>query len=150
MKNKEKRWFEILKPLKEFAAWDYVTALRGPDVNSYMSEKVKLVFSLPLRGTNGGKPSYEDTTDFTREVDIELVLEVFEYLRKGGKRYYRHYLEHIRRIWETLYFDVAIIIVEAINKKRPNLPKLATKYLELVHEWLESEDITLQKEIKDV
>ena len=136
MKNKEKRWFEIVKHLKEFAAWDYVTALRGPDVNSYMSEKVKLVFSLPLRGTNGGKPSYEDITDFTREVDIELVLEVFEYLRKGGKRYYKHYLEHIKRIWETLYFDVAIIIVEVINKKRPNLPKLATKYLELVHEWL--------------
>ena len=148
-KNKDKTFIEIMEECKNHskeALWDYITALRGPDIIVALGEThrwIKTVFTYPLRGQ-----SIVEEYLVSWPKDIE---GVFEYLNNEKHIYeYFHYLNHIAKIWH--YFNPKVEYVmytlfrEGGDLNEEQIKDLAHKYKKYVDEWLNSETVINQKE----
>jgi len=140
MKNRDKEWKQIVQELlaagREVAAWDYVTALRGPDVPCEWF--VKTVFTAPLRGKSMHQV-VTNTTDFER-LSPGSVAEAFKFACEH-RRKLLHYLVHTESAWRTLCRKVSLLLRGLISFTPPeDLESWAKEYKALVDEWLDREN----------
>jgi len=140
MKNRDKEWRHIVEELleagREVAAWDYVTALRGPDVPCKWPTKV--VFTGPLR-CKSMHQVVANATDFKR-LSPESMIEALRFVREH-RRELLHYLVHVESAWRTLHRKVSFLLRGLISFTPPeNLESWAKEYRALVHEWLDREN----------
>jgi len=139
MKNKDKDWKQIVQELLEagleVAAWDYVTALRGPDVPCKWL--VKVVFTGPLR-CEDTRQVIVSASDF-RRLSPESVVEA-SWFACEHRQELLHYLMHVESAWRTLHKKVSILLDRLICSISPeDLRSWAKEYRMLVNEWLDRE-----------
>ncbi len=139
MKNKNKDWKQIVQELLEAgleaAAWDYVTALRGPDVPCEWL--VKAAFTGPLRCeyTHQG---VTDASDF-RRLSLESIVEASRFTCEHREELL-HYLIHVESAWRTLHRKVSLLLRGLISiEPLEDLRSWAKEYRALVNEWLDRE-----------
>jgi len=140
MKNRNKEWKHIVQELceagREVAAWDYVTALRGPDVPCKWP--VKTVFTGPLR-CKSMHQVVQNATDFER-LSPESIAEAFRFVYEHRRRLL-HYLVHVESAWRTLHRKVSFLLRGLISLEPPeDLESWAKEYKALVDEWLDREN----------
>ena len=140
MKNRDKEWKQIVQELcgagREVAAWDYVTALRGPDVPCQWP--VKTVFTGPLR-CKSMHQVVANATDFER-LSPESIAEAFRFACEHRQELL-HYLVHTESAWRTLHRKVSFLLRGLISFEPPeDLESWAKEYKALVDEWLDREN----------
>jgi len=140
MKNRDKEWKHIVQELcragREVAAWDYVTALRGPDTSREWL--VKAVFTAPLRGLSLNSV-VTNTSDFERLSD-ESIVKAFRLVCEHRHKFL-HYLIHTESAWRTLHRKVSFLLRGLISFEPPeDLESWAKEYKALVDEWLDREN----------
>jgi len=139
MKNRDKEWKQIVQALLEAgleaAAWDYVTALRGPDVPCKWL--VKVVFTGPLRCENTHQ-AVVGASDF-RRLSLESITEASKFAYERREELL-HYLMHVESAWWTLHRKVSFLLRRLVSSIPPeDLRSWAKEYQSLVHEWLDRE-----------
>ncbi len=139
MKNKNKDWKQIVQELLEAgleaAAWDYVTALRGPDVPCEWL--VKATFTGPLR-CECTCQGVTNASDF-RRLSLESITEAskFAYERRHELL---HYLMHVESAWRVLHRKVSFLLRGLVSFEPPEDSRSwAKEYRALVNEWLDRE-----------
>jgi len=140
MKNRDKEWKHIVEELlaagREVAAWDYVTALRGPDVPCKWPTKV--VFTGPLR-CKSMRQVVANATDFKR-LSPESMIEALRFVREHRQELL-HYLVHTESAWRTLHRRVSFLLRGLISlEPLEDLESWAKEYKKLVDEWLSREN----------
>jgi len=141
MKNRDKEWKHIVQELleagREVAAWDYVTALRGPDVP--YKWPVKTVFTGPLR-CKSMHQVVANASDFER-LSPESIVEAFKFAC-GHRQELLHYLVHTESAWRTLHRKVSFLLRGLVSFTSPeDLESWAREYKKLVGEWLNRESV---------
>jgi len=141
MKNRDKEWKQIVQELleagREVAAWDYVTALRGPDVPCQWP--VKTVFTGPLR-CKSMHQVVANATDFKR-LSPENMIEALRFVREHRQELL-HYLVHTESAWRTLHRRVSFLLRGLISlEPLEDLESWAKEYKALVDEWLDRESV---------
>jgi len=140
VKNRDKEWKHIVQELleagREVAAWDYVTALRGPDVSCKCS--VKTVFTGPLR-CKSLHPAVQNATNFER-LSPKSIVKAFKFACEHRQELL-HYLVHTESAWRTLCRKVSLLLRGLISFEPPeDLESWAREYKTLVDEWLDREN----------
>ena len=145
-KNKERTWMELLKACMDYKPdrlWIYVTALRGPDIMEDDNDYIKETFTCPLRG----KARYLEDVDTYQGLSPEEIEGTFLTIYKNKDRY-QHYLMHIRDIWSYFYPKVANVLNALLihgDWQENEIKNLSKEYKQYVDEWLESEEIFMEK-----
>jgi len=139
MNNKNKNWRQIVQELLEAgleaAAWDYVTALRGPDVPCEWL--VKATFTGPLR-CEDTRQVVVSASDF-RRLSLESIVEASRFACEHREELL-HYLMHVESAWRTLHRKVSFLLDKLIRFIPPeDLRSWAKEYKTLVNEWLDRE-----------
>ena len=140
MRNRDKEWKQIVQELleagREVAAWDYVTALRGPDVPCQWP--VKTVFTGPLR-CKSMHQVVANATDFKR-LSPENMIEALRFVREHRQELL-HYLVHTESAWRTLHRKVSFLLRGLVSFTSPeDLESWAREYKTFVDEWLDREN----------
>ena len=148
-KNKDKTFIEIMEECKNHskeALWEYITALRGPDIIVALGEThrwIKTVFTYPLRGKNIVE---EYLIAWPKHIE-----NMFKYMNDEKHIYeYFHYLNHITRVWDYFYPKVKFIFFTLLFKggdlNEEQIKDLAHKYKKYVDEWLNCETVINQEQ----
>lgn len=141
MKNRDKEWKQIVQELleagREVAAWDYITALRGPDVQCKWS--VKTVFTGPLR-VRSMYQVVQNASDFER-LSPGSIAEAFRFVCEHRDELF-HYLTHVECAWRALHGKVSFLLRRLMSFIPPeDLESQAKEYRALVKEWLDGTSV---------
>lgn len=129
--NSERTWQDIMQEVgyNSKALWSYVTALRGPDVDTGVAN-VKAVFTCPLRGRC---PQAQDVKDFLA-LDQDEIEACFEIVCKQSEKF-QHYLLHVVEAWLAIFPTLGEMLKLTFGGYIK--PKKATQiYVNLLNKWL--------------
>jgi len=139
-KNIDKTWRDIIQEIEkdDGVLWHYVTALRGPDVDS---PYVKGVFTCPLRGRCAQALDVEEYLG----LDAVEIMDGFTFAFESRHKL-RHYIQHIISVWKDFYPPIACVLEDVFFRGDITPPITgATHYVKLLNEWLESKDVIMHK-----
>lgn len=141
MKNRDKEWKQIVQELlragREVAAWDYITALRGPDIPCKWP--VKTVFTAPLR-VRSMHQVVQNAADFER-LSPKSIAEAFRFVCEYRDKLL-HYLTHVESAWRALHGKVSFLLRGLMSFMPPeDLESQAREYKKLVDEWLDGTSV---------
>ena len=134
--NGEKSWREIIMEISREprTLWDYVTALRGPDLERHIfTPGPKALFTCPLRGRCAYALGREEFFSLSPEEIERGFAAVYE-----CRHELRHYLQHIVAVWDAFYPPLAELLVDTfLRPECKDEPKEAAKqYVKLLRKWM--------------
>ena len=152
-RNRERTWLTILRTIVrnkgQAAAWRYVTALRGPDLDDIPAQPVKAVFTAPLRARGEGLAVADESSYYNYAEHPTSVLRAFHHLMSREVSY--HYLKHLISAWYILEPGVARVLEQVLKLKRileveqngRNMEQrdLCIAYMREVVKWLERTNV---------
>jgi len=135
--NADKTWMDIIQEISRDSSvlWNYVTVLRGPDVY-ICADTAKAILTCPLRGRCVHALGIEEFTVLPKEEVEKGFVTIHEH-----KNELNHYLRHIIAIWDTFYPPLGKLLAGVFLYGSIEPKKAATRYIELLEEWLKSGSI---------